>query len=123
MSEFILNPWPWWFSGILIGLTVPLLLVFAGKSFGISTSFQEVGAMCLPGRFDYLRNHKWRAGIWTLVLAVGIAAGSFLAVTFLSTEPVEFLPEAFVSVGGAVRLFVGGILVGFGTRYAGGFSQ
>lgn len=79
--------------------------------------------MCLPGRFDYLRNHKWRAGIWTLVFAVGIAAGSFLAVTFLSSEPVEFLPDAFVSAEGAVRLFVGGILVGFGTRYAGGCTS
>lgn len=48
MIEFIMQPWPWWFSGVLIGLTVPLLFLLAGKAFGISTSFQEAGAMCAP---------------------------------------------------------------------------
>ncbi len=123
MTDFLMQPWPWWFSGILVGLTVPLLFLLAGKSFGISTSFQEVGAMCGPCNLDYLRNHKWRSGIWTLVFAVGIGIGGFITVRFLSSEPVEFLPESFVSVGGAVRLLFGGVLVGFGTRYAGGCTS
>ncbi len=123
MIEFLTQPWPWWLSGILIGLTVPLLFFLAGKSFGISTSFQEFGAMCLPANLDYLKDHKWRSGIWTAVFAVGIGIGSFIAVTFLSSEPVEFLPDSFVSVGGAIRLLVGGLLVGFGTRYAGGCTS
>ena len=46
--EFIMQPWPWWFSGILIGLTVPLLYFLTGQGFGISTSLQQVGAMCSP---------------------------------------------------------------------------
>ena len=37
--DFIMQPWPWWFSGILIGLTVPLLYILTGQGFGISTSF------------------------------------------------------------------------------------
>lgn len=123
MTDFIMQPWPWWFSGILIGLTVPMLFWLAGKSFGISTSFQEVGAMCAPCNLTYLKRHKWRSGIWTLVFAVGIALRSFFAVRFLSAAPVEFLPESFYSVGGAIRLLVGGILVGFGTRYAGGCTS
>jgi len=123
MTEFLMQPWPWWFSGILIGLTVPLLYFLAGKSFGISTSFQEVGAMCGPCNLDYLKNHKWRSGIWTLVFAVGIGIGGFIAVRFLSSSPVEFLPESFVSVSGAFRLLIGGLLVGFGTRYAGGCTS
>lgn len=123
MTEFIMQPWPWWFSGVLIGLTVPLLFLLAGKAFGISTSFQEAGAMCAPCNLDYLKNHQWRSGIWTLVFACGIALGALIAVQFLSSAPVEFLPESFYSVGGAVRLFIGGILVGFGTRYAGGCTS
>jgi uncharacterized membrane protein YedE/YeeE len=123
MTEFLMQPWPWWFSGILIGLTVPLLYLLAGKSFGISTSFQEVGSMCAPCNLDYLKNHRWRSGIWTLVFAVGIGIGGFIAVRSLSSEPVEFLPESFTSVGGAIRLLVGGLLVGFGTRYAGGCTS
>ena len=45
MYDFIMQPWPWWFSGVLIGLTVPMLFLLAGRSFGISTSFQQIGAM------------------------------------------------------------------------------
>ena len=123
MIEFIMLPWPWWFSGILIGLTVPLLFLLAGKAFGISTSFQELGAICAPCNLDYLKNHQWKSGIWTLVFAVGIGMGGFVAVHFLSTEPIQFLPESFISTGGAIRLLVGGILVGFGTRYAGGCTS
>ncbi len=123
MTEFIMQPWPSWFSGILIGLTVPLLFLLAGKAFGISTSFQEVGAICAPCNLDYLKNHAWRSGIWTLVFAGGIALGAQIAVRFLSSDPIEFLPESFYSVGGATRLLIGGILVGFGTRYAGGCTS
>ncbi len=118
-----MQPWPWWFSGILIGLTVPLLFYFAGQAFGISTSLQEAGAMCAPASLDYLKTHNWKSGIWTLVFAAGIAVGGFVAVQFLSAESVAFLPESFHSVGGAVRLLVGGLLIGFGTRYAGGCTS
>ena len=123
MYDFIMQPWPWWFSGILIGLTVPLLFLLAGKAFGISTSFQEIGAMCAPGKLEYLKSFQWRSGIWTVVFALGIMVGSFIAARFLSNEPVEFLPASFVSVGGAVRLLIGGVLIGFGTRYAGGCTS
>src|SRR5690606_758743 len=30
--DVFLQPWPWWISGPLIGLTVPLLYVLAGKA-------------------------------------------------------------------------------------------
>ena len=121
--DWFLQPWPWWFSGILIGLTVPLLFLLAGKAFGISTSFQEAGAMCAPGNFEYLKNHKWRSGIWTLVFALGIAIGSYIAVNFLSSSPVQFLPDEYYSFTGAIRLIIGGILIGFGTRYADGCTS
>lgn len=123
MIDFIMQPWPWWFSGVLVGLTVPLLFLLAGKAFGISTSFQEIGALCASCNLDYLKTHKWRSGIWTVVFVLGIAVGSFIAVHFLSDKPVEFLPESYVSAGGAIRLLIGGVLIGFGTRYAGGCTS
>lgn len=123
MVEFLLNPWPWWFSGVLIGLTVPLLYVLAGRAFGISTSLQEIGAICAPGKLDYLRKHRRRSGIWTVVLALGIVSGGAIGAHVLSAEPIEFLPDSFRSTGGAVRLLIGGVLVGFGTRYAGGCTS
>ena len=122
--DWIMQPWPWWLSGVLIGLTVPLLYVLAGKGFGISTSLQQMGAMCSPhSKFDYLRNYDRHAGRWTLVFVIGIAIGGFVATRFLSDEPVEFLPTGYVGWIGASKLLVGGFLIGFGTRYAGGCTS
>ena len=124
MIDFIMQPWPWWLSGILIGLTVPMLYFLAGQGFGISTSLQQIGAMCSPNsRFAYLKNFDARAGMWTLMFAIGIAIGGFVATRFLSSAPIEFLPPSYVGLGGAVRLLIGGILIGFGTRYAGGCTS
>lgn len=122
--NWIMQPWPWWASGILIGLTVPLLYLLAGKAFGISTSLQQAGAMCAPNsKLEYFNKYDRKGNLWTIVFAVGIAIGSFIAVTFLSNEPVTFLPESFQSLGGGIKLLVGGFLIGFGTRYAGGCTS
>ncbi len=122
--NWIMQPWPWWVSGILIGLTVPLLYILAGKAFGISTSLQQAGAMCFPNsKLEYLSNFDRKANVWTLVFALGIAIGAFIATRFLSSEPAPLLPESFDNVGGGIKLLVGGFLIGFGTRYAGGCTS
>ena len=122
--DFILQPWPWWLSGILVGLTIPLLFLLAGKNFGISTSLQQIGAMCSPNsKWDYFKSYDRKQGVWTLVFVAGIALGGFVASEFLSAEPIEFLPASYFSVTGAIKLFVGGILIGFGARYAGGCTS
>ncbi len=122
--DFILQPWPWWFSGILVGLTVPLLYFLTGQGFGISTSLQQIGAMCSPGsKLPYFRDYNHRKGMWTLLFAIGIGVGGYAATHYLSEDPIQFLPEAYNSFGGAVRLFLGGLLIGFGTRYAGGCTS
>ncbi len=58
-----------------------------------------------------------------MIFVVGIAFGGYIANNFLSHVPVEFLPPSLVSIGGAFRLLVGGLLVGFGARYAGGCTS
>lgn len=122
--NWIIEPWPWWVSGILIGLTVPLLYILAGKAFGISTSLQQAGAMCAPNsKLEYLSKHDRKANLWTLVFALGIALGAFIATRILSRDPAPLLPESFDSVGGGAKLLIGGFLIGFGTRYAGGCTS
>lgn len=122
--NWIMEPWPWWGSGILIGLTVPLLYILAGKAFGISTSFQQAGAMCAPhSKLDYLGKHDRKANFWTIVFVSGIAIGAFIATHFLSSEPSPLLPRSFDSFRGGVTLLVGGFLIGFGARYAGGCTS
>ena len=124
MQEYIMAPWPWWVAGILIGLVVPAMSILAGKAFGISTSLQQVGAMCTAGRGpSYLRDYDRRAGMWTLVFVIGIFLGGFIGTYFLSADEVEFLPASFHSLSGAWRLLIGGFLIGFGARYAGGCTS
>ncbi len=124
MVDFIMQPWPWWFSGILVGLTVPLLYFLTGQGFGISTSLQQIGAMCSPGsKLSYFSKFDKRTGMWTVMFALGIVIGGFIATRYLSAQSIEFLPESYLSLGGAVRLLAGGILIGFGTRYAGGCTS
>lgn len=118
------QPWPWWSSGILIGLTVPLLYLLAGKAFGISTSLQQAGAMCFPNsKLEYLSKHDRRSNFWTLIFVGGIAVGALIATQGMTTETTQLLPDRFDSMGGQLLLFVGGVLIGFGTRYAGGCTS
>jgi uncharacterized membrane protein YedE/YeeE len=124
MLDWIMQPWPWWISGILVGLTVPLLFILSGNAFGISTSFQQIGAMCTPNsKASYLKDYDRRSGLWTLVFVFGISLGGFIATHMLSSNQVEFLPVSYNSFSGAIRLLIGGFLIGFGTRYAGGCTS
>jgi len=122
--NWIMQPWPWWVSGVLIGLTVPLLYLLSGKAFGISTSLQEAGALCAPNsRLEYLSKFDRKANLWTIVFAIGIGLGAFIATRFLSVEPMELLPASFQSIEGGIKLLIGGFFIGFGTRYAGGCTS
>lgn len=123
--DWLLQPWPWYVSGPLIGLTVPALLLFSGKTFGISSSFRHICSIASPGksRLAYLRENDWRGESWNLAFAAGILLGAFVTARFLSAGPVDLLPEAFGDPSGMARLFVGGVLVGFGTRYADGCTS
>ncbi len=122
--EWLLQPWPWYIAGPLIGLMVPLLLLLSGKPFGVSTSLQHVGAMCTPNvNLPYLKNYDWRGNQWRLTFVVGILLGAFIANNFLSATPVQFLPDNYYSLTGVFTLLVGGLMIGFGARYAGGCTS
>ena len=126
--EMVLAPWPWYVAGPLIGLTVPLLLLLVGRPFGVSSSFRHLCSICLPkglaaSSFEYLRSNNWRKESWNLVFVSGIVIGAWIAVRFLSSAPVTLLPESYDSTEGAIRLLLGGLLVGFGTRYADGCTS
>ena len=102
----------------------PLLLLLAGKTFGISSSFRHLGSICSPGtRIEYLRDNNWRKEAWNLFFVAGIVIGSAIAMYALSDAPFPLLPEYYQGARGAAALFVGGLLVGFGTRYADGCTS
>ena len=147
MLELLSEPWPWYVAGPLIGLMVPLLL-WAGGEFGVSENLRHICAAVLPTRNDFFR-YDWKAGLWNLTLALGIVVGGAVAGTVLaSPDPLVvsaattadlevmglttleglapaqvFSWEGLATVPGFVMIVIGGFLVGFGARYAGGCTS
>ncbi|GAB1463891.1 YeeE/YedE family protein [Pedobacter sp.] len=148
MIDFLKQPWPWYVAGPLIGLTVPILLIIGNKTFGISSSLRHICASCLPANISFFK-YDWKKEAWNLFFVLGIFLGGFIAVNLLANEqPVAINPNlakelagygitnfnnlvpqdifnwsAVFTLKGFLLMVVGGFLVGFGTRYAGGCTS
>jgi uncharacterized protein len=148
MIEIIKQPWPWYVAGPLIGLTVPLLFILGNKSFGISSSLRHICAACIPANISFFK-YDWKKEVWNLFFVFGIFLGGVVASTFLAnpnpivvnpdlvTEltgygitnynsliPVDILNwSALFTLKGFLMMVVGGLMIGFGTRYAGGCTS
>lgn len=146
--EFISQPWHWAVGGVFVGLVVPLLLFLGNKAFGISSSLRHVCAACIPADIPFFK-YNWREHAWNLFFVVGIIIGGFLAAYFLRdpnavviapelaatlaadgvTDYTNLVPtqifnwENLLSLQGLFFVVVGGFMVGFGTRYAGGCTS
>jgi uncharacterized protein len=146
--HYLTQPWPWWAVGIVIGLTVPVLLLLGNKHFGISSNLRHICAACFPANISFFR-YDWKKEIWNLFFIGGITAGAVIASTVLANpKPIQVAPalvaelagygitdysqmvpvqlvswDALLTVRGFILLIVGGFLVGFGTRYAGGCTS
>lgn len=147
--EYLLQPWPWYVSGPLISL-VMLLLVYFGKTFGMSSNLSTLCSMAGAGKFADFFKFDWKAERWNLTVVLGAIIGGFLATQFLSDGTAIALSEAtvqdlekfgFTNIGktllppeiydwentlspkGLSLLLIAGFLVGFGTRYANGCTS
>ena len=147
--EFILEPWPWYVCGPLIAIVMFLLLYF-GKTFGMSSNLRTLCAIGGAGKHVKFFDFNWKAQRWNLTVVLGAIIGGFLAHQFLSSgTPIDLNPEtindlnmlgfkeagqnllpselyswdAVLSLKGMSILLIGGLLVGFGTRYAGGCTS
>ncbi|UQA74097.1 YeeE/YedE family protein [Sphingobacterium siyangense] len=148
MLEFLKQPWLWYVAGPLVGLTVPALLIIGNKSFGISSSLRHICASCMPANIPFFK-YDWKKEAWNLFFVFGIFLGGVIAINLLSNpSPVEvnpklaeelagygitnysnLIPEDIINwqllftLKGFLLMVVGGFLVGFGTRYAGGCTS
>ena len=147
--EWILQPWPWYVSGPLIALTM-FILLYVGKNFGMSSNLRTLCTMCGADKTCDFFCFDWKAQRWNLLVMSGAVIGGFVASNYLSDnqipdlnpKTVEHLKEiGFESAGKAyvptelfgseafsdpktlAILLIGGILVGFGARYAGGCTS
>jgi uncharacterized membrane protein YedE/YeeE len=148
MREFITQTWSWWFSGTMIAAIMFFLLYF-GQSFGFSANLRTICAAAGLGKRTKFFDFNWKAQVWNLVFLVGAIVGGFIAKQFLSSDsgveisqatindlsklgiaaptslqPAElFSLDAILSVKGFLVLAVGGLMVGFGSRYGGGCTS
>jgi uncharacterized membrane protein YedE/YeeE len=148
MTELLKHSWPWYAGGVLIGLMVPALLIAGNKSFGVSASLRDMCAACVPFSIPFL-DYNWKKESWNLFFAAGIVIGGFIAGYLLKDPQPEsisgttistladngvhfnkgFLPQDVFNwsylgmLPGFIIIVIGGFLVGFGTRYAGGCTS
>jgi uncharacterized membrane protein YedE/YeeE len=147
--DWIFAPWPWYVSGPLIALVMVALLL-AGKSFGMSANLRTFCTVCGADRSISFFRFDWRTQRWNLLMVAGTIIGGFIGATFLSdshtvaisaetvTELNElgitsagsgYLPSemfgssVFSDPKGLSFLIIGGFLVGFGARWAGGCTS
>lgn len=94
--EFIIQPWPWYVAGPLIGLTVPTLLLIGNKSFGISSSLRHICAACFPADIPFFK-YDWKKEIWNLIFVLGVFLGGIIATHFLENPHTFVLSEATIA--------------------------
>lgn len=148
MIEFIQQPWSWYFSGLVITFIMALLLFF-GKSFGFSANLMTTCSAMGAGKKIKFFDFNWKNQKWNLFFALGSLIGGVISHQFLSNgegvqisektiealaslgfdRPTGINPnelfsfESLFTIKGFLVLLIGGVLVGFGARYAGGCTS
>jgi len=147
--ELLTQQWPWYVAGPIIAF-VMISLLFFGESFGMSNNLRTMCSIGGAGRFTDFFKIDIKKQRWNLAFVVGSIIGGFLAIQFLTPDTIidlspativalndfgisnpgaDFLPqeifgmESLTSLPGILILAIGGLLVGFGARYAGGCTS
>jgi uncharacterized protein len=149
LQSALLGPWPWYVSGPLIAL-VMTTLIFLGRNFGMSSNLRTLCAISGAGKCADFFRFRWRDQLWNLVFAAGAMAGGWLMQQWGSTAASVTLnpqvtsqltqlgvdvtdgwgpqmlfgtSQAWPGMAGLATLIVGGFLIGFGSRWAGGCTS
>ena len=147
MLELLKQPWPWYASGIAIAAIMVTLLYF-GKSFGFSSNLRTMCTLLGAGKKVAFFDLDWKTQKWNLLFLAGSVVGGLICATVLKNDAPLQLSAATVkdlkaigvtfdgklnpgqlygmealSVKNVFLLLTGGLLVGFGSRYAGGCTS
>lgn len=148
MIEFLRQPWSWYISGPLIAL-IMFLLLWVGGNFGVSSTLRSICTLSGAGKNCKFFDFNWKSQRWNLVFVLGGVVGGYLASTLLQNpEPLTinnntiedlasigigfngniapaelFSWNSLLTLKGFLVLIVGGFLVGFGARWAGGCTS
>ncbi|MHC4107639.1 MAG: YeeE/YedE family protein [Planctomycetota bacterium] len=123
-----LTPYHWATAGAAIGVITLLLLWVTNQRLGISTGFENLCALAIKTpyfrRSEITSSHGWR-----LPFLGGLVLGGLLsAATGGGWSPLWDLGMfdatfGWGPTGKLAWMFVGGLLIGFGTRMAGGCTS
>lgn len=142
------EPWPWYVAGPLIAFIMGLLLFF-GKSFGFSGNFRTICAACGAGKNVPFFAFDWKRQRWNLYFMLGSLIGGWITAQWLNNgTPVQISDQtiqdlALLGIAAPEGLqpnelfrwesstlwkqfilwSLGGLLIGFGTRWAGGCTS
>jgi hypothetical protein len=123
-----LAPWHWAAAGLAIGAITLALLWLTNKRLGISTGFENLCALVLPApylrRSEIVESQGWRLPfLGGLVLGgalSALASGGWAPFWDLGRFDLVF---GWGPAGKLLWMFGGGLLIGFGTRMAGGCTS
>ena len=123
-----LTPYHWAVAGAGIGALTLVLLLVGKRRLGVSTGFENVCALVM--RAPYFRRESLVAShAWRLPLLAGLVLGGALsAVLGGGWSPTWDLGVFDAAIGWGegdkvVWMFAGGVLIGAGTRLAGGCTS
>jgi uncharacterized membrane protein YedE/YeeE len=118
----------WAVAGVAIGAITLILLYATNRRLGISTGFES--ACALVSRQPYFRRSELVGrGRWRLPFLAGLVAGGALSALLgggLSPQWELGRFDALVGTSPLMKsawMFAGGLLIGFGTRLAGGCTS
>lgn len=144
-----MEPWPWYVSGAAVAL-IMLLLLMVGRNFGMSSNLRTLCTICGAGKYNEFFRFNWKEQRWNLIVVLGTIIGGYIAAHFLTADAAvainpktvaelktlgfesagsAYLPEELYSLSALsdpksiALLAIGGFLVGFGARYAGGCTS
>ena len=147
--DFLTQTWSWYVSGFLIVL-VMFLLIYFGKTFGMSSNLRSLCSIAGANKYADFFKFDYKSQNWNLVVLLGAMIGGYVAVHFLSSPnnvalnaktidalakfgfdaphgkiapDIMFGNNIFFDLKMILILLFGGIMIGFGSRYAGGCTS
>lgn len=125
--------WPWWAGGLAIGSFMFFFYVFTGNGLGISTGFVNLCKIALPTKnLAFFQKDAFKNVFdWKFVFVIGLIIGGLISNFWVEgmggdfnfTKGFTMMEQVFPGYTKYIVLFLGGILVGFGARFAGGCTS